>query len=30
VVIKFIDQLSQDIWYLTIVIKVLVIYTIRF
>jgi len=28
--IKFIDQLSQDNCYLTLAIKVLVIYTIRF
>jgi len=28
--IKFSDQLNQDHWYLTLVTKVLVTYTIRF
>jgi len=28
--IEFIDQLNQDKWYLTLIIKVLVTYTIRF
>jgi len=28
--IEFSDQISQDNWYLTLAIKVLVIYVIRF
>ena len=28
--IKFSDQLSQDVWYLTLATKILVTYTIRF
>jgi len=30
IMIEFSDQLSQDNWYLTLVTKILVIYTIRF
>jgi len=30
VMVEFNDQLSQDNWYLTLVTKVLVTYTIRF
>jgi len=30
IMIKFNDQLSQNIWYLTLATKVLVTYTIRF
>jgi len=30
IIIKFSDQLNQDNWYLTLAIKVLVTYVIRF